>query len=67
MDTFLKLEVDSWGVSLSTAQVYVSFTWLSIVLGVIAFVGYKLLKKWKSSRVKPLEISEMKETIDLWA
>lgn len=67
MDSYLKVEVDSYGFYFSSAQVYFSLSWLAIVLGVIGFIGWKLYRKWKSAKVKPMEVTDIKETIDLWS
>lgn len=65
MDRYLTIEISEGGLYFSTAQVDFWLSWLFMSLVIVGFLARKV---WKRKRKpKTLEVSEMKEVIDLWA
>ena len=47
MDTYLDIELDSYGLMISGAQAYISVTWLGLGLLALSVVGYRIIKHYR--------------------
>ena len=47
MDSYLTIELDSWGFTFSTAQFYTSVSWLGLGIALVSVVAYKIWKNRK--------------------
>lgn len=50
MDRYLTLELNSWGISFSTAQFDFYLSWLGLLIATLSVVGYRIAKKYKKGR-----------------
>jgi hypothetical protein len=50
MDQYFKLELDSWGLSFSGAQVYGGISYLGIGIVIAGVVAYKVIKRYQGRR-----------------
>lgn len=48
MDKYLEIELDSWGFTFSTAQVYFSLSWLGLGIVALGVIAYKVYKHYKA-------------------
>ena len=47
MDTYLDIELDSYGLMISGAQAYISVSWLGLGIALVSVVAYKVWKNRK--------------------
>ena len=47
MDTYLDIELDSYGLMISGAQAYISISWLGLGIALVSVVAYKIYKNRK--------------------
>jgi len=45
MDTYLTIELDSWGLTFSTAPYYLSVSWLGLGIAIVGAIAYKVFKR----------------------
>ena len=50
MDTYLDIELDSYGLMISGAQAYISITWLGMGIAVVSVVAYKIYKHYRKAK-----------------
>jgi hypothetical protein len=50
MDRYLTIEFDSYGFMFNTAQLYVSISWLGLLIATLSVVGYKIYKRTKKGK-----------------
>ena len=46
-DSFLSIELDSYGFTIDSYWFYVSLSWQMLLVSAVAFVGYKIYKRSK--------------------
>ena len=46
MDKFLGIEVDSYGISLDSAWIYLALSWQIITTAALIVIGYKVYKRF---------------------
>ena len=50
MDKYLDIELDSYGLSISGAQGYLSISWLLMGIIALSVVGYKIYKYYRKAK-----------------
>lgn len=50
MDRYLTIEVDSWGLMVSTAPYYLSVSWLGLGIAIVGVIAYKVIRARRAVR-----------------
>jgi hypothetical protein len=52
MDTYLEIELDSYGFMISGAQAYLSVSWLGLGIAAVSVVAYRIYKVKKTKKAR---------------
>lgn len=50
MDRYLEIELDSYGLMISTAQFYTSVSWLGLGIAIVGVIAYKVFRARRGVR-----------------